>query len=286
MTKQILFSISTFFLCAQTLLAQTASQQIHLWENGAPGFENKKDEPETAQDWWIRNIHNPSITVFLPPKDKATGAAVLVCPGGGFRSLVYNSEGRDAALYLNSIGVAAFVLKYRLFRTDSIYTIKNVKQDAQRAMRLVRSRAQEFQIDTARLGIMGFSAGGEVVATVAYDNGIGNKNAQDFIERFNCKPNFQILIYPGPLGIPDSVASDAPPAFLMAANNDECCSEPIVSLLKSYRKAKVSVEAHIFAMDKHGFNMGNRSKFNSIKTWAQRLTDWLNDTGWLVKIKN
>ncbi len=276
-------SCITFLLLSHTLSAQTAPPQIHLWEKGAPGFENKKDEPETAQDWWVRNIHNPSITVFLPPKDKATSAAVLVCPGGGFRSLVYNSEGRDAATYLNSIGVAAFVLKYRLFRTDSIYTIKNVKQDAQRAMRLVRSRAAEFQIDPTRLGIMGFSAGGEVVATVAYENGTGNSNAKDSIERFNCKPNFQILIYPGPLGIPDSVASDAPPAFLLAANNDECCSEPIVSLLQSYRKAKVSVEAHILAVDKHGFNMGNRSKFNSIKTWSQRLTDWLNDTGLIKK---
>ena len=87
--------------------AQTEPQQIHLWPNGAPGFENRRDEPEQAKDWWVRNIHNPSITVYLPPREKATGAAVLVCPGGGHRNLVYNSEGRDAALYLNSIGVAA-----------------------------------------------------------------------------------------------------------------------------------------------------------------------------------
>ena len=92
---------------------------IHLWTNGAPGFENRKNEPELAKDWYVKNIHNPSITVFLPPKEKANGAAVLICPGGGFRALVYNSEGADAAEYFNSLGVTAFVFKYRLFREEN-----------------------------------------------------------------------------------------------------------------------------------------------------------------------
>src|SRR5688572_30428873 len=87
---------------------------VPLWPSGAPGFEERKNEPEQAKDWWVKNIHNPSITVFLPPKEKATGAAVIVCPGGGHRELVFDAEGSDAAKYLNSIGVAAFVLKYRL----------------------------------------------------------------------------------------------------------------------------------------------------------------------------
>ena len=285
MTKPSLTIFATLHLLThQSITAQNTPLQIPLWDNGAPGFESKKSEPEQAQDWWVRNIHNPSITVFLPPKDKANGTAVLICPGGGFRNLVFNAEGRDPALYLNSLGITAFVLKYRLFRADStLYTIQQPKQDAQRAMRLLRTRASEWSIDTARLGIMGFSAGGEVVEAIAYESGTGNSASSDLIERANCKPNFQILIYPGPLGVPEVVPTDAPPAFLLAANNDECCSEPIVLLLQKYRKAHVSVEAHIFAVDKHGFNMGNRSKFNSIKTWSQRLTDWFNDTGWLTK---
>ncbi|WP_394333809.1 alpha/beta hydrolase, partial [Spirosoma endophyticum] len=95
-------------------MAQTTPPEIPLWPKGAPGFEDRRNEPEQAEDYWVRHINNPSITVFLPPKDKATGAAVVICPGGGHRELVFKAEGRQPAQYLNSLGVAAFVLKYRL----------------------------------------------------------------------------------------------------------------------------------------------------------------------------
>ncbi|MDQ6813253.1 MAG: alpha/beta hydrolase, partial [Bacteroidota bacterium] len=147
-----------------------------------------------------------------------------------------------------------------------------------RAMRLVRSRAKEWNIDTARVGMLGFSAGGETVATVAYQPGRGDAKAPDPIDRLNGKPNFQMLIYPGPLGIPDSVDASAPPTFLLAADNDPCCAEPVVKLIERYRKVKVPVEAHLYAQGSHGFNMGQRSKLNSLKTWSQRMADWLNDT--------
>jgi acetyl esterase/lipase len=263
-----------------TVFAQEQPQQIPLWPNGAPGYENRRNEPEEAKDYWVKNVHNPSVTVYLPPKEKATGAAVVICPGGGHRLLVYNAEGRDAALFLNSIGVAAFVLKYRLFREEhSPYTLeKEVRQDAYRAMRLVRSRAAEWKVDTNRLGILGFSAGGEVVALVAYANGKGDPKAPDPIDRLNGKPDFQMLVYPGPLGVPDIIPSDAPPTFLIAANDDPCCAAPVVQLLERYRAAKVPVEAHILAQGSHGFNMGMRSDLQSVRTWPQRMADWLSDT--------
>src|SRR5256886_17053380 len=114
-------------------MAQDSPTVYHLWPNGAPGYEKRKDEPEIAKDYYVKNIHNPSIAVYLPPKEKATGAAVVICPGGGFRLLVYNGEGRDPALFLNKLGIAAIVLKYRLFREDSTYSLdKEVKQDAYR----------------------------------------------------------------------------------------------------------------------------------------------------------
>lgn len=280
-------TIFTYLLMfvAASLAAQNAAQQIPLWPNGAPGFEDRRNEPEQAKDWWIKNIHNPSITVFLPPKDKATGAAVLVCPGGGHRALVYNSEGRDAAEYLNSLGVAAFVLKYRLAREEnSPYTFEqHVRADAYRAMRLVRSRASEWDIDPKRFGIMGFSAGGEIAALIAYAPGEGDPNAPDPIDRLNGKPDFQMLVYPGPLFIPDSVGADAPPAFMVAAIDDECCSAPVLSLLQQYHHAKVPAEVHVYARGGHAFNMGKRSKLVTLNTWPQRMADWLNDNNWLKK---
>ena len=263
------------------LLGQEQPRQIPLWPNGAPGFENRRGEPELAKDYWVRNIHNPSITVYLPPKEKATGAAVVICPGGGHRLLVFKAEGDDPARYLNSLGIAAFVLKYRLAREEgSPYSLeKHPREDGQRAMRLVRSRAQEWGLDPNRIGIMGFSAGGEVVSWVAYTPADGDPNAADPIDRQSARPNFVIQIYPGPLGVPATVAPDAPSAFMVAADDDVCCSEPVVKLLQAYREAKVPVEAHIFARGGHGFNMGYRSKLATLKGWPQRLADWLADNG-------
>lgn len=262
-----------------TVLQKPTPEVVPLWEKGAPGFENRRNEPELAKEYWVKNIHNPSLTVFLPPKEKATGAAVVVAPGGGHRELVFDAEGRDAATYLNSIGVAALVLKYRLAREpNSPYKIEtHTRQDAYRAMRLARSRAKEWNIDPNRIGMMGFSAGGEVVSLVAYGFGEGEQNAEDPIDRLNGKPNFQIMIYPGPLGIPEVIPPDAPPAFLLVANDDTGAAGVIFNLLRKYREAKLSVEAHIYSHGGHAFNMGQRTKLVTLKTWSQRLTDWLQD---------
>lgn len=281
--------IKTFIclLLPAVLWAQTEPTVIPLWPKGAPGFENRRNEPEQAKDYWVKNIHNPSLTVFLPPKDKANGAAIVICPGGGHRLLVWTAEGIDPAKFLNSLGVTVFVLKYRLGRdTLSPYKIEvHARQDGLRAMRLVRSRAAEFGIDTNRIGIMGFSAGGEVVDMVTFGPNKGDAKAQDPIDHETAKPSFVIQIYPGPLDIPDVVPADAPPAFLLAANDDPCCSVPLMQLLQKYRDAKVPVEAHIFTQGKHGFNMGYRSKLKSINHWPQRLADWLDDNNILQPVK-
>lgn len=265
------------------VLAQDTAVQIPLWPKGAPGFESRRNEPEQAQDYWVKNIHNPSITVYLPPKDKATGAAVVIFPGGGHRLLVFNAEGRDPARFLNSIGVAAFIVKYRLFREDSaIYSLnREVKQDAYRAIRLVRSRAAEWNIDPHRVGTLSFSAGGEVAALVAYTPGMGDPAAPDPVDRGNGRPDFQLLIYPGPLGVPQSIPADAPPAFLVAADDDPCCSTPLVEILEKYRNAKVPVEAHILNGGGHGFNMGYRSNLKAVRGFPQLMANWLTDMHFL-----
>jgi acetyl esterase/lipase len=268
--------------------AANAQTVIPLWPKGAPGFENRRNEPEQAKDYWVKNIHNPSITVFAPPADKANGAAVVICPGGGHRLLVYTAEGVAPAKFFNSIGVTVFVLKYRLGRdTLSPYKIDvHAKADGYRAMRLVRSRAAEWGIDTNRIGMMGFSAGGEVVDMVAFKDTKGDPKAADPIDRANAKPNFIIQVYPGPSYVPDIISADAPPAFLVAANDDACCSLPLIQLLQRYRDAKVPVEMHLYARGDHAFNMGTNRKLKSINNWPQRLADWMEDSRYLQPEKN
>jgi acetyl esterase/lipase len=259
--------------------AQSDSLVLPLWKNGAPGFEKRKDEPEEAKDYWIKNINNPSITVFFPAPEIANGTAILICPGGGFRLLVFKAEGVDPAKFLNKLGITAIILKYRLPREPNSPYSLNIQpaEDAYRAMRLVRSHAKEWKIDKNRLGMLGFSAGGEVVDAIAFNTGEGNPQAADPIDRLNGRSDFIIQIYPGPLFIPDQVPHSAPPALLIAGNEDTCCSVSVISLLEKYRLAKASVEAHIIAHADHGFNMGYRSNLQSIKSWPQLMTNWLAD---------
>jgi acetyl esterase/lipase len=274
-------------LTGNSLLRAGNFETVFLWTNGAPGFEDRRNEPEQAQSYWVKNIHNPSITVFLPPKEKANGAAVLIFPGGGHRELVFDAEGVEPARYLTNLGVAAFVLKYRLAREPgSPYSLQiHPRQDAQRALRLIRSRAAEWNLDTNRIGVMGFSAGGEVASMLVYSSSAGDPTAADPIEREDSLANFQIVIYPGPLGIPEKVPANAPPAFFLVANDDTSHVGAILSLEQKYHQAGRPMEVHIYEQGGHGFNLGGRSKLKSIKDWPQRLTDWLTDNNLLTPKK-
>ncbi|RZA01894.1 MAG: alpha/beta hydrolase [Moraxellaceae bacterium] len=281
------------FFLAMTLLfsihvsAADEPHVISLWKNGAPGFEELKNKPESAQDWWVRDINNPSIVVFKPAQELANGTAILIAPGGGHKNLVFNAEGRDAALFLNKLGITAFVLKYRLARQEgSPYSLDiHPQQDAYRAMRTIRSRAKEFGIDVNKIGIMGFSAGGEVVASVAYASGNGDIKAKDPIDRINGKPDFQILVYPGPLWIPNTIDSTAPPAFMVAAMDDACCAKPIIDLAQLYQAAKIPAEIHLYAKGDHAFNMGYRTPLKGLHSWPDRLADWLEDSQFIPSDK-
>jgi acetyl esterase/lipase len=267
--------------------AQNTPEVINLWQNGAPGFEHLKNEKELAKDWWVKNVHNPSITVYHPATGKANGVSVLIFPGGGHNQLVFDAEGSDAAKFLNQFGITAFVLKYRLAREpNSPYELGvHAKEDAQRAIRIIRENADKWGLVKDKVGVMGFSAGGEVVHWVAYEEGNDVLHKVDAIDNQNAKPNFQICIYPGPLGVPDKIPADAPPAFVLAANDDPCCSEPTLKLLQGYREAGAPIEAHFYSKGGHGFNMGYRSELKTISKWPARLGDWLVDTGLGVESK-
>jgi acetyl esterase/lipase len=275
-------------LCFVSVVAARADEPlvIHLWEKGAPGFESRRDEPEVVKGGSVSNVHNPSITVFPAPKDKANGAAVIIVPGGGHRQLGFIGEGVEPARFMNDLGITAFVLKHRLPREpNSPYSLDiHPRQDIQRAMRLIRSRAAEWNLDPKRIGAMGFSAGGETVAMLVYSPSAADPQAADPIDRTDCRCDFQISIYPGPLGIPSGpIPGDVPPAFFVVANDDVSHVGAVLDQVSKYEQAKRPVECHLYAKGGHGFTMGARSKLASIMSWTQRLADWLADSGLLAK---
>ena len=199
-------------------------ERVFLWPGGAPGSEGKTGEEAVRlsnNERVVSNVHKPSITVYLPSKETATGAAVVVVPGGGHRELWSDHEGHNIAKWLSARGVAGFVLLHRLAREkESTYTIEGHSlTDTQRAIRLVRSRAAEWDVNPARVGVMGFSAGGELAALASVRFDAGNEAAADSVERQGSKPAFQVLIYPA---IPRDMAlsKETPPAFLACGEND------------------------------------------------------------------
>jgi acetyl esterase/lipase len=270
------------------LAAADKPPEIPLWPSGAPGFESRKNEKEIRHvqksgEYKVTNVHNPTLTVFLPSKDKATGAAVVIAPGGGHRELWVLHEGENVARWLADHGIAAFVLKYRLGREKgSPYKIdEHALQDGQRAIRLVRSKAKEFGIDPSRVGIMGFSAGGEVAAMVSGKPGKGDAEASDPVDRESARPNFTALVYSGPLGIKDAtVTKDMPPTFILVGDNDNAANW-LVSHYQALRKAKVSAELHVYAKTPHGFGLRASKTTRPVDSWPQRFEKFLRAEGML-----
>jgi acetyl esterase/lipase len=263
--------------------AQVAAPTITLWPQGAPGSEARRGEPEIVDNSYIHNVHAPSLTVFRADPAHANGVGIIVIPGGGHRMLVWVNEGVMPARALNRFGVTAFVLKYRLARDPgSPYDIeRDAAADARRAVRWVRLHAAEYGVDPNRIGLMGFSAGGELVSMVADNPAPPAPAKTDAVDRTSGRPDFQVLIYPGPLGIPARAATTAPPAFLAAGTLDQCCATPTITLYQQLRTAGISAELHLFADTDHGFNIGMHSERLGVAHWPDRLADWLADGGWL-----
>ena len=277
-----LFAVTLIIVFASFTIHQS-KEEILLWPSGAPGSEGKtgKEKVRIAEsgDHVLSNIHRPSITPYVPEKNNSTGVAVIIAPGGGHRELWIDHEGYNIAEYLKSKGIAAFVLKYRLARdTGSTYTIDETElADIKRAIRLVKSRAKEWNIDTAKLGVMGFSAGGELAGLSAMRFDAGNANSNDPIERFNSRPAFQGLIYPGGIARLEPV-NNAPPLFILGGYNDRSdIAEGMAQVYLKYKKAGVPAELHVYSNLGHGFGLRKSNK-GSGATWLQRFTDWINET--------
>ncbi len=286
-----LLAVTLLITASVGALAQgpAAHPVVPLWPNGAPGFEAKKGEKENVKkkgdlEQNVTNVHNPSLTVYLPAKEKATGASIVICPGGGHSNLAIEHEGHNVGKWLADNGIAGFVLKYRLAREKgSPYKIEeHAFLDAQRALRLVRHNAKEYNINPAKIGIMGFSAGGDLVLYASTKSDPGKPDAADPIERESSRPNFQILLYPAiPKGL--NFAKDQPPAMLICGNQDrQNISEGLATLYLNMKQAGINVELHIYASVGHGFGLRDTNPMR-LAGWPVRLREWMGDLDGMKK---
>ena len=294
-----LFSLAALSVFAADPAASTKSSQpppplvpgatvVPLWPAGSPTLKNfdeqevttpAKNQPDHIQR--VINVHNPSIELHLAPADKANGVAVIVAPGGGNKELWVGPEGVEVANWLNTLGMSGFVLRYRL----QPYTSGgDALADTQRAIRTIRAHAKEWNVDPHKIGIMGFSAGGEQAALVALNYDSGNPDATDIVDKQSDRPDFVVLVYAGWRQLDLShVPNDAPPAFLTSAGVDDAFhAKETVDFYNAYFNAKIPVELHIYGHGKHG---GSLSPRNGIPygTWQYRFLDWFADIGMMKK---
>lgn len=269
-------------LAGATLALAQAPKTELLWPDGAPGALGDEDKDK------------PSITIYLPDPAQATGAAVVVCPGGGYGALAMDHEGKQVADWLNSLGIAAFVLKYRL---GPKYHHPVEIGDAQRAIRIVRSRAREFNVAPDKIGIMGFSAGGHLASTAATHFSVA--------DGINSRPDFAILCYPvvtfhdpyvhkgsrknllgdnpdpalvDNLSNETQVTKDTPPTFLFHTNADTGVpAENSVNFYLALRRAGVPAEMHIFEPSRHGVGLAPKDPILSY--WPGLLANWFRTRG-------
>jgi acetyl esterase/lipase len=268
-----------------------------LWPAGAPGAKG-----DATGD-------KPSLTLYLPEKDKATGVGIVICPGGGYGGLALDHEGEQVGKWLNSIGVAGFVLQYRHHGSGAGYGHPAPIQDAQRAIRMVRSRAKEWGVDPNRVGILGFSAGGHLASTAATHFNETFYEAKDEIDKAGCRPDFAVLIYPvitmrapythqgsvqNLLGSNPSqemldkfsnelqVTPQTPPTFLLSTWQDTAVPpENSIQFYLALRKAKVPAELHIFEKGSHGLGLGRDGL--AMSNWPNLCVEWFRARGLITK---
>ena len=262
---------------------------LNVWPGLPPG-----DKPNMPPEDWRRSSNTvtgtvaiPTLAVYRPAKDKDTGAAVLVCPGGGFFQLSMGHEGADVAVWLSSIGVTGVVLKYRIPDREGMARHLASLQDTQRAMSIIRSKAAEWNIDPKRIGVLGFSAGGQLAADVETNFDKRTYDPVDEMDKADTRPDFAVLIYPGGIAQRDSatpavtpdvhVSKDTPQTFLSISNDDRGGSENAVYMYLALKKAGVLAELHVYGEGGHGY--GIRPGKAPHASWPARVADWMTERG-------
>lgn len=290
------------FLVAATVLAADTPKPIVLWPGGAPNEQgNIPPEQDTTKPTdeliagkrliRLGNVSNPTISVYTAPPDKNTGAAVLVCPGGGYHILAMDLEGSEVCEWLNTIGVTGVLLKYRVPKRQNEEGHAGPLQDAQRALGMVRSHASEWKLDANRIGVLGFSAGGHLAANLSNNSQKRAYPRVDAADDQNCRPDFTLLIYPGlllagkdtlELGPELKISSMTPPTFIVMAADDPVRVENAFAYGIGLKKAKVPVELHIYDKGGHGYGLRARQDL-PVTSWPARAEDWLRSRGLLAR---
>jgi acetyl esterase/lipase len=274
---------------------------LNIWPGKPPG--ETKDLPPEADltkdtDRLIAgkriiklgNVSTPQITVYKPEKSKDTGASVIICPGGGHNILAYDLEGTEVAQWLNTIGVTGIVLKYRVPFRNPEKRWSAAVADAQRAVSLVRSQAAQWNLDPGRIGICGFSAGGETAGLTSIFLESRQYTPMDDVDKVSCKPDFAILIYPGGFDTKGQaqiretikVAKETPPMFLVHAFDDPVTANNSLALAIELKKAGVSTELHIYDAGGHGYGLRQVNTL-PVTTWPKRCEEWMERRGLLKK---
>lgn len=264
-------------------------QLIDVWPGEVPGesvlSDNMKqkivaEEQKNVPDR-VFAVSRPTLTCYPAPAHRANGTAVMICPGGAYNVLARSKEGTEIAAWLNSLGVHAFVLNYRVPRRGPQFETPPL-QDAQRALRIIRSRATEWQIDPTRIGVLGFSAGGHLCIHLATTAGKSAYEAIDSVDQTSCRPDFMIPIYAAYLGDPLNdkqlnpalaITADTPPAFLAVTQDDATRGLHAALLFAELTKAGVKAEVHVYLKGGHGYGM--RPSHDPVSEWAVRCADWL-----------
>lgn len=287
------------FLLSRPVQAGPPALVLDLWpgtppgEAGVIGEEKDMTQPTDqliAGQRVIRlgNVTKPTLSVYRPPADKDTGAAVLVCPGGGYHILALDLEGTEVCEWLNSIGVTGVLLKYRVPKRPGLEKDAVALPDAKRALGVMRQHAKEWGLDPRRMGVLGFSAGGHLSAALSTRYETRAYAAVDSADQLSCRPDFAVLIYPGYLTNGeqgDQVAADlplstnTPPMFLAMSQDDPVRVENALGFSAGLKQAKVPFELHIYPTGGHGY--GLRRTENPVTSWPDRAADWMRANGWL-----
>ncbi|QOV89844.1 alpha/beta hydrolase [Humisphaera borealis] len=300
-TRFVLVALLTFAGVVTTSRAADVAepQPIAIWPDVAPGekgdigpeVDKTKPDPKIPADKYIirlGDVSKPTITVYKPAADKDTGAAVVVCPGGGYNILAYNLEGTEICKWLNSVGVTGVLLKYRVPSRKGLEKHTAALQDVQRAIGIVRHRAAEWKIDPKRVGVLGFSAGGHLSASVSNNFAERTYPAVDDADKESCRPDAAFLIYPAYLvdkADVTKIAADlkvtdkTPPTFIIQTQDDGIKVENAYVYALALKAVKVPTEVHTFAKGGHGY--GLRPSENPVSKWPVLATEWMKTLGWI-----